>query len=168
VSVNPYDTGGSGTHPAYVEFANVTADGRTDVNITATGPSLPGTFSAGDGKYYNVSTTATWTGNIQVCIQYNEAALTVPEASLRLVHYDTSQNVWEDITTILDTANNVICGNTSSLSPFAIGKWGGVTATGDRPFKFALHENIPNPFNPANDHSLRHRRGWGRRRHHHL
>ncbi|HET6462800.1 MAG TPA: FlgD immunoglobulin-like domain containing protein [Candidatus Krumholzibacteria bacterium] len=148
VSAAPYDDSGSGTHPASVTFSNVTTEGRTSLNITPTGQSLPGTFSAGDGKYYNVTTTATVNGNVQVCIQYDENALTVPEASIRLLHYDTTQGLWQDITTIRDLANNVICGTTSHLSPFVIGSWG-VTAVGDdHPLKFALHDAVPNPFNP--------------------
>ena len=148
VTAAPYDDSGSGTHPASVTFSNVTTEGRTSLSITSTGQSLPGTFTAGDGKYYNVTTTATVNGNVEVCIQYDENALTVPEASIRLLHYDTALGLWQDITTIRDLVNNVICGTTSHLSPFVIGSWG-VTAVGDdHPLKFALHDAVPNPFNP--------------------
>jgi hypothetical protein len=150
VSVAPWDDGGTATHPAYLEFSNVTTEGRTSLNITSTGPSLPGTFSAGDGKYYNLTTTATTTGNIQVCIQYNESALSVPETNLRLLHYDTVAvpAAWVDITNYLDTVNNVVCGLTDHLSPFVIGA-GSVTAVGDgRALRCALYDAVPNPFNP--------------------
>src|SRR5678815_4484205 len=45
--------------------------------------------------------------------------------------------------------DSVICGLTSSLSPFVIGA-GSVTAVGDgtQPSAFALRQNVPNPFNP--------------------
>jgi hypothetical protein len=151
VGVSPYDDGGSGTQPAGITFSNVTGEGRTSLNITPTGQSLPGSFTPGDSKYYNITTTATWTGSIQVCIQYDESALAVPEATLRMLHYDTAlmPPAWVDITTILDTVNNVICGVTNHLSPFVIGA-GSVTGVGDRvPLAFALHPNVPNPFNPA-------------------
>jgi len=85
-----------------------------------------------------------------VCIHYNQATLTVPESSLRMGHWDTVLNpdAWVDITTSLDTANNVICGTTDHLSPFVIGG-GSVTAVGNGPALPALHQNIPNPFNPV-------------------
>jgi hypothetical protein len=106
----------------------------------------------GNGIYYNLSTTATFTGNIQVCINYNEATLTVPENTLRLLHWDTTLNPdqWVDITTSLNTTTNVICGLTSSLSPFVIGA-GSVTAVGDgtQPHAFALRQNVPNPVQPV-------------------
>jgi len=73
----------------------------------------------------------------------------VPESTLRLLHWDTSltPDGWADITTSLNTATNTIVGRTTSLSPFVIGA-GSVTAVGDTPRGFALHQNIPNPFNP--------------------
>jgi hypothetical protein len=53
-----------------------------------------------------------------------------------------------DVTSSLDTDNNVICGRTDHLSPFVIGV-GSVTAVGDAPAIAALHQNVPNPFNPT-------------------
>jgi hypothetical protein len=105
----------------------------------------------GDSKYYDVATTATSTGPVYICIQYDEASLTVPEASLRMLHYDTAliPPAWVDVTADLDTDANQICGWTDHLSPFAIGA-GSVTGVpdGDVPLAFTLHANVPNPFNP--------------------
>ena len=73
----------------------------------------------------------------------------MPESTLRLLHWDTSltPDGWVDITTSLNTASNIITGQTTSLSPFVIGA-GSVTAVGDMPRGYALEQNIPNPFNP--------------------
>ena len=110
----------TGTTPATITFTNVTAPGLTTLVTGTTGPARPGSFLAGNSLYYDLSTTATTTGNITVCITYNEGTLTVPEASLRLLHWDTNLNpdAWVDITTSLNTGTNVLCGTTDHLSPF--------------------------------------------------
>jgi hypothetical protein len=45
--------------------------------------------------------------------------------------------------------NNTVCGHVTSLSPFVIGA-STTTGAGDAPLpdSFALHANVPNPFNP--------------------
>jgi len=133
-----------------VTFSNVTGAGLTTLTTGASGPSLPAHFLLGNSLYYNLNTTTTSTGLITITINYNEAALTVPESTLRLLHWDKSltPDGWVDITTSLSTVQNTIMGQTTSLSPFVIGA-GSVTAVGDTPSTFALHQNIPNPFNPT-------------------
>jgi hypothetical protein len=151
VVVQPVDET-TATTPVTVTFSSVTAIGLTTLVTGSTGPALPGSFLAGNSLYYNLSTTAATTGNINVCITYNEGALTVPESALRLLHWDTNLNpdAWVDITTSLDTGTNVLCGTTDHLSPFAIGA-GSVTGVGDggKSRALALGQNVPNPFNPT-------------------
>jgi hypothetical protein len=149
VNVQPVDAT-TGTTPVTLTFSNVTAAGLTTLTTGASGPAMPAHFLLGNSIYYNINTTTTSTGLITVSINYNEAALTVPESTLRLLHWDTSltPDGWVDITTSLNTTSNIITGQTTSLSPFVIGA-GSVTAVGDTPAKFALHQNIPNPFNPT-------------------
>jgi hypothetical protein len=56
-----------------------------------------------------------------------------------------------DITTSVDTVANVVCGTTTHFSEFIIGV-GSATGVGDMPLaarSFALHQNVPNPFNPT-------------------
>jgi FlgD Ig-like domain len=150
VGVNPSDENGNGS-PLWVTFAKITQEGLTSLVIADVGPDLPGSFTLGDSKYYDVTTTATSTDPIYICIQYDEASLTVPEASLRMLHYDTAliPPAWVDVTADLDTDANQICGWTDHLSPFVIGA-GSVTSVQDKPIpnRFALHANVPNPFNP--------------------
>jgi len=152
VHIQPWDENGSGLHNVGITFANVSQSGRTNLEVTSTGPSLPGTFTAGDGRFYNVSTLASFNGTIQVCIEYDQFSLSVPEESLQLLHYDTSLTppAWVNITTSLDTDFDLICGVTTGLSPFVIGA-GSATAVGDGvpPKAFALRANVPNPFNPV-------------------
>ena len=151
VAVNPYDEGGSGAHPIVITFSNVATEGRTSLEIDTSGPSTPGGFTIGDSKYYNVTTTAATSGSIEVCIGYDEATLTVPEANLRMLHYDTTlmPPAWVDITSLLDTVGNGICGVTNHLSPFVIGVGSATSVPGGKlPVAFALYPSVPNPFNP--------------------
>ena len=151
VHIQPWDENGSGLHNVGITFAGVTQEGRTNLEVTPTGPSLPGTFTVGDGRYYNVSTLASFNGTIQVCIEYDPFALSVPQESLQLLHYDTGliPPAWVNVTTSHDMVAGVICGTTTSLSPFVIGA-GTATGAGDSPAPktFVLHGNVPNPFNP--------------------
>ncbi len=149
VVVQPVD-GTTETTPVTVTFSNVTAPGLTSLTTGPTGPPLPGSFMFGDGTYYDLSTTATFSGNITVCIAYNPNTLQVPENTLQMLHWDTTQNpaAWVDVTTSLDTNNHVICGTTDHLSPFVMGA-GSVTGVHETPVALALHQNVPNPFNPT-------------------
>jgi hypothetical protein len=117
VSVQPVDSS-TGTSPATLTFAQVTQAGTTELTMSSSGPPPPAGFQLGaPPTYYELSTTASYTGLIQVCINYNGVSF-FDEAALRLFHFENGQ--WVDITSSLDTLNNVICGSTSSLSPFAI------------------------------------------------
>jgi predicted lipoprotein with Yx(FWY)xxD motif len=148
VVVSPTDATTGGT-PVTVTFDGV-GNGSTSLVTGPSGPVLPGTFTPGDGKYYDISTTATFSGGVEVCITYDESGLAVAESAVRLLHYDTTLHSWADITTSLDTGLNKVCGVTTSLSPFVIGAVS-VTGIGDAPIpaRLALHQNFPNPFKPT-------------------
>jgi hypothetical protein len=72
----------------------------------------------------------------------------VAEGSLRMLHWNGSS--WDDVTTTLNTGTDMLCGVTTSLSPFVIGA-SSATAVGGTgtPRTLALHPNVPNPFNPT-------------------
>jgi hypothetical protein len=73
-----------------------------------------------------------FTGPINVCINYS--GISFGNASrLRLYHFESGS--WLNITVSLDTANQVICGGVTSLSPFAI-------------FEFAYSATVQSPINP--------------------
>lgn len=103
-------------------FDSVTDSGITSV-INQSVPALPTNFRVITGNSYQITTTATYSGNIQVCLSYDDAALADKnnEANIKLFHHN-GQN-WEDITVPpVDTINNVVCGITDTLSPFAVGE----------------------------------------------
>lgn len=101
-----------------VTFAQVTSSGETTATSTSTAPEVPSGFKLGDPPtYYDISTTATFSSSVTICINYNDAGM-INEAGLKLLHYQ--DGAWTDVTTSLSTFFNLICGRTTSLSPFAL------------------------------------------------
>jgi ABC-type transport system substrate-binding protein len=99
-------------------FDNVTVAGSTTLIKNATGPELPSGFEL-FGEYYDIQTTAHYSGQIEVKIAYDDAGMTqVAEEALRLREWNTTE--WIDITTYADTVNNVIYGMAPHLSMFGV------------------------------------------------
>ncbi len=65
--------------------------------------------------YYNITTDASYTGGVDVCLNYDESNIPGPEANLVLLHYDGS--MWVNVTTSRDLVNNTICGHVTTLLP---------------------------------------------------
>lgn len=117
VLVNPLDPT-SGTRPVTLEFDAVVGSGSTTVTTSGTGPPPPSGFRLGSPPiYYEVQSTATYTGLIEVCIDYSGVSFG-NESNLRLLHQENGP--WVDRTSSLDTQANRICGLVSSLSPFLV------------------------------------------------
>jgi hypothetical protein len=106
--------------PVTVEFSEVVAAGHTMLDRDMlSGPSVPSAFRLGTPpRYYDVTTTATYSGSITVCIDYSGMTFTGSTELLRLLHYEGGQ--WVDCTTSVDTVAQVICGSVDSLSPFVV------------------------------------------------
>jgi hypothetical protein len=97
-------------------FASVTTAGNTTLTTSSSGPTPPGGFGLGSpATYYSLTTTATFTGPITVCINYTGISFT---SGPQLFHFDGGS--WVDVTVSVDTVNHIICGSVSSLSPFGI------------------------------------------------
>ncbi len=104
--------------PATLTFEMVDQAGTTTVTTSATGPPLPSGFSLGTPPtYFEISTTAVFSGFVDVCIDYTGIVFG-DEASLRLLHFDGV--AFADVTTSLDTTTDVICGRSATLSPFVV------------------------------------------------
>ena len=101
---------------AIATFDTVTADGQTSVLRSQGNPcgGIPSGFQVRE-QFIDISTTAGLSGNITVGIRYYDEA---GEHNLRLFHWTDH---WEDVTTWVDTENNIIYGEVSSLSWFFIG-----------------------------------------------
>ena len=73
------------------------------------------------GKYYDIETTANYTGKIRIRIIYDDAnMMQKEETALCLMQWNETSNEWVDITTMLDIENNVIYGETTHLAIFAL------------------------------------------------
>jgi FlgD Ig-like domain len=134
-------------------YGSVSSVGNTFVTNPFTPPvPVSGSFSIGNPNdpqiYYDVTTDVSYSGGVDICLNYDENSIPGPEANLVLLHYEGS--MWVNVTTSRDLVNNRICGHVTTLSPFVIGA---VTTTGvgdtPAPASFALHPNVPNPFNPV-------------------
>ena len=103
-------------------FDNVTAGGETTVTMTEDGPPPPAGFELvgfGEGStYLELDTTAEFDGEVEVCIDYSGFTLSVAPENLRITHFEDPD--WVDITSSNDTVNGILCGLTSSFSPFSI------------------------------------------------
>jgi len=97
-------------------FDSVTGGGSTSVNETKTGPAPSSGFKL-EGKYYDITTTASYSGNIEIRIIYDDTNMTLEEeTNLYLASWNATTSQWVNITTYVDTINNVIYGETSHLS----------------------------------------------------
>jgi hypothetical protein len=135
-----------------VTFDDVTGAGNTVLTTPFTPPTpLTGGFYAGDPNdptiYFDVTTDASYTGSVEVCFFYDDSNLPGPESDLELVHYNGS--AWVAVTSSQDEVSNVICGMVTTLSPFVIAVSTAVAVDEPLPSEFALHANVPNPFNPV-------------------
>lgn len=105
-----------------VSFDQVFGGGTTTVETSELAPGDgPGGLEFA-GMYYDINTTCVYEGPITINIAYDDTGMTPEqEQNLRLMHWISSNQVWEDITVLpVDTANNVITGVTDSLSVFGI------------------------------------------------
>jgi CSLREA domain-containing protein len=105
------------TAPATLTFDTIITPGTSSLVIGTNGSPAPvGFLPSNPAMYYDLATTAEFSGPVQVCIAYEAAAFT-REPSLRLFRFAGS---WVDVTESLDAASHTICGRDSALSTFAI------------------------------------------------
>ncbi|MFQ5454664.1 MAG: fibronectin type III domain-containing protein [Nitrospirota bacterium] len=126
VTTNPVTDSTVATKPSNevsVTFTQITSSGTTAAyRQTANKPPAPTGYKINNNAYYDISTTATFSGKAEVCINYSQDQLAgIGESSLRLFHYSSVTNKWEDITTSLDTVHNIICGLTTGFSTYGFG-----------------------------------------------
>ncbi len=135
----------SPTSDVSVIFTGVTSEEGT-VTATALTTLKPiSNFRLLNGASYDITTTATFTGMVTVCITYDPATMSSPanEQNLKLFHY--SGGAWQDITISVNTISHAICGVTSSLSPFAVAEPTSVPFT-NLSDKLRIHAGPPPSF----------------------
>ncbi|MDT8421549.1 MAG: carboxypeptidase-like regulatory domain-containing protein [Desulfuromonadales bacterium] len=104
-----------------VIFESVTGGG------TLTAQALPNLLPPANTRIpeetsFQITSTAIFTGQVEFCLNYDEANLAnrSTESALKLAQYDGRQ--WEDITTRVDVAQNMVCGVSDPFFQLA-SKW---------------------------------------------
>ncbi len=122
VVVVPVDETSGEPSPVELTFDNVTSGGETTVTSGTVGggggPPPPANFRLGNPPtFYNIETSATFDGSIQVCLSYTGISYG-NESQVRLLHFEGGS--WVNVTSpgYPDTANDIVCGTVTSLSPF--------------------------------------------------
>ncbi len=105
------------TQEVSMTFPEVTQTEEVTV-IELVNPAPPANFKVLGGSSFDIEYSGTVTSLVTVCIDYDENAVDGVESDLKLLHWADPN--WEDISTSLDTINNVICGETDSFSPFMV------------------------------------------------
>lgn len=96
---------------ATLTFDAVSAAGNTTVQtLIGVPPVLPANFAVQGAAYYEIQTTAAYSGSIQVRLPY------IGLANPRILHYENG--AWVDVTTYSDA--QYVYGTVTSLSPFAV------------------------------------------------
>ena len=101
-----------------VQFEGIESPGMTSVEVVDDGPLVPAGFFA-IGTYYDIHTTSTFAGTINISIPYDEMSV-ISESDVRLMHWDSVSESWEDVTTWVDTEANFVHGEVDSLSIFIV------------------------------------------------
>jgi beta propeller repeat protein len=106
-----------------LEFENVETEGLVTLSIHESGPQLLAGFQIIPFDlpiYYKFTNTAEYTGTVTIHLNYDETQIgEAAEEELRLFQYE--RGTPNDITTAIDIEQNIITGQTSSFSLFAIG-----------------------------------------------
>jgi hypothetical protein len=103
---------------AEIRFGTVTTEGATTVTPVDSSqvPDLPANFMIDAALFYDISTTASFNGSVEVCLTFDPHSFAYPE-NAQLLHYEGGR--WVDVTSSRDGSGRV-CGRVTSFSPFAI------------------------------------------------
>jgi parallel beta-helix repeat protein len=102
-------------------FQSVITEGSTTVSKTELGPEPPPPGFALYGEYYDVESTANFSGDTIIRVIYDDSNMTKEgESKLQLVEWDEQSQSWMNMTTHIDTESNVIYGRAPHLSAIGI------------------------------------------------
>jgi len=129
VVTKTFDAGSAGAGTSVsLDFGGTSglSDGVTTATVSESGPTMDGfTLATNPPTYYYLHTTATFTGEVEVCVSYDSVGGTVGPFDLR--HY--VNGAWVTLAPGPSSADGVACGMTDSFSPFALAKSNEVTLT---------------------------------------
>jgi hypothetical protein len=130
--VNPlYNFVTSSASPAArVTFASASTKGITSIK-TVPAPYPVDTTKyklASSPAYYEFATTATFTGNVQVCLVYAAGTFTKSD-NLVLLHFNSGNTEWQATGSTVDQANNRVCAVVSAFAVFTLAEDTATTTT---------------------------------------
>jgi hypothetical protein len=100
-------------------FSQVSAPGTITVTITSPTYGVPASCRLlTSASYFAVSTTASYTGNVDLTFPWEPTDLTGPSSNLQLLHHGGGG--WSNTTTSVDDTGDTITGRTGSFSDFEI------------------------------------------------
>jgi hypothetical protein len=109
---------------ASITFETVDSLGQTTLTTGDTSPdpdASTGDFQVLEGIYFNISTTATYSGPLEVALPYDPDELTLEQQqALVLLHFDAGQ--WVAVDSTVDTDLHLVRGLVPHLSYFALGE----------------------------------------------
>jgi galactose oxidase-like protein/Big-like domain-containing protein len=136
-----------------VTFKKVTSPGQTQLTLQTGGTPPPNGLKlmpSSPPLYYVLSTTATFTGPVKVCVTYDPANVNGQESNLRMMHNDGG---WVELPASVNTGDHVICGTVSHFSEFALMEVDPTVDVKDAqdaiPSAFLLYPCAPNPVSGA-------------------
>ncbi len=109
---------GTGVTLYFGSLTETNTSNAVPVDPSAQHPAIPN-FGIAGGTYYDISTTAEYTGDVDVTLSYDDTGMT-PAIEMSLALYHWEGGAWHDITISRDTVANTITGRTSSFSDFVI------------------------------------------------
>jgi len=92
-------------------------EGNTSILFTQTPPIVPDFEPL--GNYLDIETSANYTGTVTIRVNYVQPPSGYNENSVHLYHLENSN--WNDVTTDVDLDNNLVTGEVTNLSLFAVG-----------------------------------------------
>jgi beta propeller repeat protein len=101
-----------------LDFASCTDHGTSTAVKTAPGHGKPDGFKIVGDSYWDISTSAGYTGEVLVTIPYDPAGVGGRPENLKLYHW--KDNGWENATVSVDTVAHTITGRVSSFSDFVV------------------------------------------------
>jgi hypothetical protein len=112
-----------------VEFPSVTSGGDTDITVGPCQDPMTGiaVVPISDPVCVDIETTAGFTGQATVCIEYDDTGLTLEEEErLVMVRYEAGPPPSKELLSCdepipVDTDKNIVCGCTDQFSIFAVG-----------------------------------------------
>ena len=109
------------TRYGLVIFEQVTAPGDTVIDryLEPNPPALPDGFDGSGALYFDLSTTSTHVGAIEICLGMSQPFIEDSDG-VRLLQFVGDS--WVDVTTSVQSDQGRVCGVTTSLSTFAVAR----------------------------------------------